>query len=110
MTSPPACRPPLSINGEVDWTSACGRYEKFGEVDWTSACGRCEKFGEVDWTPAAAGVYDMRGGGWTFACGVHLRCFTGECFGDLSEFWGHVFEGDAVARDDNASSFGDPFE
>ena len=62
MTSPPACRPPLSINGEVDWTSACGRYEKFGEVDWTSAFGRCEKIGEVDWTPAAAGVYDMRGG------------------------------------------------
>ena len=73
MTSPPACRPPLSINGEVDWTSACGRCEKIGEVDWTSArcekigevdwtSARCEKFGEVDWTPAAAGVYDMRGG------------------------------------------------
>ena len=58
LTSPPACRHPLSINGEGEWTSACGRCEKFGEGEWTSACGRCEKFGEGE-DARVAGVVDL---------------------------------------------------
>ena len=46
----------------------------FGEGEWTSACGRCEKFGEGE-DARVAGVYDMRGE-WTSACG---RC---EKFGE----------------------------
>ena len=46
---------PLSINGEGEWTSACGRCDKFGEGEWTSACGRCDKFGEGE------GINPVRG-------------------------------------------------
>ena len=34
-----------------------------GNGEWTSACGRCDKFGDGEWTPAAAGVCVVRGNG-----------------------------------------------
>ena len=33
-----------------------------GDGEWTSACGRCDKFGDGEWTPAAAGVMDCARG------------------------------------------------
>ena len=29
-----------------------------GDGEWTSACGRCDRFGDGEWTPAAAGIMD----------------------------------------------------
>ena len=37
-----------------------GVYDMRGE--WTSACGRCEKFGEGEWTPALRALLIWRGG------------------------------------------------
>ena len=34
-----------------------------GDGEWTSACGRCDRFGDGEWTPAAAGVCVVRGNG-----------------------------------------------
>ena len=33
-----------------------------GDGEWTSACGRCDRFGDGEWTPAAAGVMDLARG------------------------------------------------
>ena len=33
-----------------------------GNGEWTSACGRCDRFGDGEWTPAAAGVMDCARG------------------------------------------------
>ena len=33
-----------------------------GDGEWTSACGRCDRCGDGEWTPAAAGIMDCARG------------------------------------------------
>ena len=49
---------PLSMNGNGEWTSACGRCDRFGAGGQDACRGGC-MCGEGEWTPAAAGVMDL---------------------------------------------------
>ena len=61
-----------------------------GNGEWTSACGRCDRFGDGEWTPAAAGVCVVRGNGrpprrasWIWRGGVTSACGRCDRFGEV---------------------------
>ena len=60
-----------------------------GNGEWTSACGRCDRFGDGEWTPAAAGVCVVMGNGrpprrasWIWRGGVTSACGRCDRFGE----------------------------